>query len=287
MEVDGQEEYVRGGHYTGPLANNKKEERSWDYTGPGYDDNFYYDDTMDVDLYPTFTEPQHRHGSQSASSDNPLAGLYPFGHPQSEPSQNISAWSSPYEKLEALVEYEVMPLFQYLSNPHLFKSLTSITIPLHYLSKEIRAARASDPLCVLPVKLYYWVYVVVEALRFLDMPDTPGVPRTLTEVRVKYMPQNTYAALEPSDDLVDMADKGVFFKDSAVDRARIERGDGEAFRAVWYEMDRWYDINDPSTRYEAEYRPFKLEGTMVGDGLEVVFTRKQAGTSGLQSQNQG
>lgn len=269
MEVD--VDYIRGVQYNGHYDEH-------DHEGGHYDDNFY--DPSDMSLYPSFDQNQNEPDSSEAALEAPTANdpfgfstHYPFTDPLDEPTYDTSAQEDIATKLELLVSMEVTPLFAYLSTP-LF-SLSSITLPLYFISKQTYHHRnTTRPGYALPLKIRYWVQVVVHALLMLQ----PAHPK-LDEVRIKYMPWDIWASMDPSDDLPRMVERGVWFREDEDDGdggAGMREGEGEAFKAVWHELAR-RDVDLYTGWLDAKVRFVKWEGDLdkwrVGDELEVVFTR--------------
>jgi hypothetical protein len=273
MEVD--VDYARGAQHSGHYDEH-------DYEGGHYDDNFY--EPSDMSLYPSFDQAQSQVEALAAPDANDPFGLsnhYPFTDPLDEDRRyDTDAQEELATKLEMLVSMEVTPLFQYFASD-LF-SLSSITLPLYFISKQTYHLRnASRPGYALPLKIRYWVQVVVHALLLLGGED-PKVD----EVKIKYMPWDIWASMDPSDDLVGLVERGVWFQEDEDDDgqggggggggAQDRDGEGEAFRAVWHELAR-RDIDLNMGTLNADIKFVKWEGDLdkwrVGDELEVVFTR--------------
>ncbi|KAF2187010.1 hypothetical protein K469DRAFT_705558 [Zopfia rhizophila CBS 207.26] len=239
------------------------EESSWDYEGPRYDDNFYQ--PGGTSLYPSF----EHHNTTMAEDSDPFgfSTHYPFQDPLVEPSYDTIAQEDIYTKLDLLIDMEVTPLFTYLASPTF--SLSSITLPLYFISKQTYQHRSiSRPGYLLPLKLRYWVQVVVHALLMLH-PVAPHTPK-LDEVRIKYMPWDIWASMDPSDDLFKMCEKGIWGGEED------EEGEGEAFKAVWDGLaQRGAELSEEDL--DVKVRLVKWEGDldrgMVGDELEVVIRR--------------
>lgn len=275
-ENDGQEvdvDYIRGAQYNGHYD-------EYDYEGSGYDDNLY--EPSDTQLYPAFTAP-HQPFSQPPDPADPFgfSTHYPFSDPSRAPGSDDDGEGEQAmgaediaTKLELLVEMEVTPLFEYLASPTF--ALSSITLPLYFISKQTYHQRnTSRPGYGLPLKLRYWVAVVVHALNLLLSHSRSLSQPPLSEVRVKYLPWDIWASMDPSDDLNYIVNKGVWFdSESADDRPE---GEGEAFKAVWDAL----IIGGIETRKElnADVKLVKWDGELdkwrVGDELEVVFTRRE------------
>jgi len=239
---------------------------SWDYEGEGYDDNHYALGSFE-------TWPAFRIRPEGSSSADPfgLSTLYPFADPRSEPVYDIAAQETAYEKLDYLVDREVTPLFAYLSSPT-FK-LSTMTLPLIFVSRQRYMDRsASRASFALPIKIRYWVKVVAHALIML-LPDAEGKTK-LDELLIRYMPQNVWAAMDPSDDLNEMAKKGVWAKGNGQGSSA-----GEVFSAVWEELEqRRGPLNRDELQISVELVKWmgELEGRYVGDALEVRMTRSKA-----------
>lgn len=259
--------------------------RDAEYNGH-YDDNFY--DPGNSSLYPSF----HQHAAaQAPNSDDPFgfATHYPFTDPTHDPVQEASA-EEVTTKLDLLVSMEVTPLFTYLASPTF--NLTSITLPLYFISKEFHRNRNSArPGYTLPLKIRYWVQMCVHALLMLKTPRAIGATHTgsLQEVRIKYQPWDIWASMNPVDNLHRIVKKGVWF-DKPEDLPGGEREhEGEAFRAVWAGMRTKLlaaegvhhrhlsppPVPELGLAAEIKYLPWdgNVDSCSVGDMLEVVFTR--------------
>lgn len=268
VEVD--VDYVRGAAYSGHYDEH-------DHTGGYYDDNFY--DPADASLYPTYQHEAPVLNPTAAANDistlfdhNPFQDAEETYHPTTT-SNTIEDLST---KLDLLVEMEVSPLFTYLSSPT-FPSLTSITLPLYFISREsFLHRRNSRPGYTLPLKVRYWVHVVTQALAMLESSTN-----SLTEVRVRYMPWDIWASMDSCDDLHRIVEQGVWFNDPSVDGEGGERElEGEAFRCVWgLLVERGLCTGRGGTRMglQSAIRFVKWDGEMdsyrVGDELDVVFTK--------------
>jgi hypothetical protein len=273
-ENDGQEvdvDYIRGAQYNGHYD-------EYDYEGSCYDDNLY--EPSDTQLYPAFTIPaRNQPFVQPPDPADPFgfATHYPFSDPERAPGSDnegeegqTTSQDEIATKLELLVEMEVTPLFTYLASPVF--ALSSLTLPLYFISKQTYHHRnTSRPGYGLPLKLRYWVAVVVHALNLLSQPTTSKSP--LAEVRVKYLPWDIWASMDPSDDLNYMVEKGVWFDGKDADDR--PEGEGEAFKAVWDAL--IIGGVDVRAELDADVRLVKWDGGLdkwrVGDELEVVFTR--------------
>lgn len=269
VEVD--VDYVRGAAY-----NSHYDEH--DHTGGYYDDNFY--DPADSALYPAYSHHTSVLNPDAAANDlsalfdhNPFQDAEEAYHPAntSHTAEDLST------KLDLLVEMEVSPLFSYLSS-RTFPSLTSITIPLYFISRESYFHRRnSRPGYTLPLKVRYWVHVAVHALSMLHSSST------LTEVRVKYMPWDIWASMDSCDDLRRIVELGVWFSDPVTDGEGGEREhEGAAFRCVWNAFgEGGLSTNRGENRMDlhASINLVKWDGEMdsyrVGDELEVVFTKAE------------
>ncbi|KAF2786590.1 hypothetical protein K505DRAFT_318191 [Melanomma pulvis-pyrius CBS 109.77] len=280
---------IRGAQYNGHYDEH-------DHEGGHYDDNFY--DPSDMSLYPSFDQDQNEPGSGgsglAASSANDPFGFSthrPFMDTLDDLPYDTTAQEEIATKLKLLVSMEVTPLFAYLSSP-LF-ALSSITLPLYFISKQTYLHRnTTRPGYALPLKIRFWIQVVVHALLMLRPAQS-----TLREVRIKYMPWDIWASMDPSDDLPRMVERGVWFRDGDGDSdgeddgdgdggAAVQEGEGEAFKAVWHELAR-RDVELYTRWLDAKVRFVKWEGDLdkwrVGDELEVVFTRAVAAGAGSGS----
>lgn len=268
-EVD--TDYLRGAAYDSHYDEH-------DHTGGYYDDNFY--DPSDASLYPAY---QHQAPALDSSVPaNDISTLFdhnPFQN--AEETYNAAATSTAEElttKLDLLVEMEVAPLFSYLSTPT-FPSLTSITLPLYFISREsFFHRRNSRPGYTLPLKVRYWVHVAFHAFKLLHAA-------ALTEVKIKYMPWDIWASMDSCDDLHRILERGVWFNDAETDGEGGEREhEGEAFRCVWAMLlEKGLCTGKGNTRMglAARIQLVKWDGEMdsyrVGDELEIVFTRTASG----------
>jgi hypothetical protein len=265
-ERHGQEvdvDYIRGAAYNGNYDEH-------DYEGGYYDDNFY--GAEDDALY-----WQHQAGSSADPVPNDPFGFashYPFADPHSEPSYDVDATEHVDSKLDLLISMEVTPLFEYLATPVF--SLTSITLPLYFISKPSHMNRtATRPGYTLPLKVRYWTQVCIRALLMLHGSSSSAT--TLQEVRIRYMPWDIWASMEPADDLHRMAARGVWYRDSD-DPTGERECEGEAFRAIWAGMqERGLCKEDDRMGLNADVRFVEWSGDLdkwrVGDELSVVFTR--------------
>lgn len=253
-------DYIRGAQYSGHYDEH-------DYEGGHYDDNFYEAESS------TFYPALPRHDAPAASANDPFGfnTHYPFADPRAPQTADTGASLDEIDtKLDLLVAMEVTPLFDYLSSPTF--ALTSLTLPLYFISKSLHHHRSvSRPGYTLPLKLRYWVHVAAHAL--LMLCNTPS----LQEVRVKYMPWDIWASMEPADDLHRVAEKGVWFRDSEDPQGEREN-EGEAWRAVWAGLKEKGTISgDERLGLRAEVRFLKWEGDLdkwrVGDELEVLLRR--------------
>ncbi|KAF2869381.1 hypothetical protein BDV95DRAFT_577204 [Massariosphaeria phaeospora] len=244
-----------------------------DHEGSYYDDNFY--DPTDTSLYPSYAQSTPSQAPAPGMADGPA---FPMPLPAPLEQTDIAT------KLDLLVSLEVTPLFAYLSTPSF--ALSSITVPLYFMNQTSFHARfAARPDYALPLKIRYWAHVAAHALAMLRRP---AAATTLAEVRVKYMPWDIWASMNPADDLHAMVETGVWG-----DETEDEDGDGDAdeqrgakgmaFRAVWMAL-LDMGVESPGEGLSAHVRFVKWEGDLdkwrVGDELEVVFTRKEAQPEG-------
>ncbi|KAI8940215.1 hypothetical protein NX059_003920 [Plenodomus lindquistii] len=277
VEVD--VDYIRGAAYNGHYD-------EYDHEGYHYDDNFY--DPDDVTLYPSF---RHRHAATQGTNNNNnnnndddaandpfgLAHHNPFIDPSHVPTRAASA-DEIATKLDLLVSMEVTPLFAYLASPTF--NISSITLPLYFVSKQMLHDRSmTRPGYALPLKIRYWVQVCVHALLMLVDP----LEGALQRVKVKYMPWDVWASMEPADDLGRMVEKGIWFDEESDGVGAVREGEGAAFRAVWMGMlERIGEEWEVGRRMglEADVRLVAWDGNVdswrVGDELEVVFTRERS-----------
>jgi hypothetical protein len=271
-EVEVGVDYIRGAQYNGHYD-------EYDHEGANYDDNFY--DPSDSSLYPSFRQPPT---AQASSSNDPFgfANHYPFEDPTRDPVREASA-EDIATKLDLLVSMEVTPLFTSLASP--FFNLNSITLPLYFISRESRHNRSvSRPGYALPLKIRYWVQVCVHALLMLTSTYTSGTSTSvpLQEVRVKYLPWDIWASMEPADDMKRMVEAGVWFDKPKDGEGGEREGEGEAFRAVWEGMKARIPLEERKGMkrlgLRAKVRLVPWDGNVdswrVGDELEVVFTRE-------------
>lgn len=174
---------------------------------------------------------------------------------------------------------EVTPLFTYLSSPSF--NLTSITIPMYFISKESHHNRSTTrPGYALPLKSRYWVQVCVHALCMLiRAPDSGSLAPQLQEVRVKYLPWDIWASMDPADDLRRMTSKGVWLDGADAAEGGEREVEGEAFRAAWTILrEKGLMETLRAGVEEPEISFVKWDGNVdsgrVGDELEVVFRRR-------------
>lgn len=249
-------DYIRGAQYSGHYDEH-------DYEGGYYDDNIY--EAEDASLYPTW--PGRSTAVVAANPNDPFG--FSTHYPFADPSRRNVSTTDIDTKLNILVSLEVTPLFDYLATPVF--AIQSITLPLYFLSRASHHQRAaSRPGYTLPSKIRYWVQVCIHAL--LMLRDSV----TLQEIRVKYIPWDVWASMEPADDLRRIVDNGVWFR--ASEEGNGERADeGEAFRAVWTGLqERGACKGDERMGLEAEVKFVKWEFDLdkrVGDELEVVFRK--------------
>ncbi|PSN62937.1 hypothetical protein BS50DRAFT_637497 [Corynespora cassiicola Philippines] len=253
-------DYIRGAQYSGHYDEN-------DYEGGShYDDNFYAPEN--TILYPSFTQLEQ---DQAPDPNDPFgfATHYPFTDPSREPTDESEAQEDSATKLDLLISTEVTPLFGYLSSPTF--SLSSITLPLYFISSNSFALRDADrPGYGLPVQLRYWAQMCVHALIMLLDSAT-----LLSEVRVKYIPWDIWASMESGEELARLLEHGVLF-DREVEGG-VRAFEGQAFRSLWAGLqERGFCEGDDRMGLEATVEFVKWEGDLdrcrVGDELEVVFT---------------
>ncbi|KAF2855394.1 hypothetical protein T440DRAFT_439565 [Plenodomus tracheiphilus IPT5] len=284
--VDDEEEvdvdYIRGVRNSG-YGRGHSHYDEYDHEGNHYDDNFY--DPDDMVLYPSFRQ----HQLPTTTNPNPndpfnLSTHNPFIHP-SHPTQNTTTTDTtnanppPDEittKLHLLTALELTPLFTYLASPTF--TLTSLTLPLYFVSKQTLHDRAitRPGYALLPLKIRYWVQVCVHALAMLIQG---GETSSLEKVRVKYLPWDVWASMEPADDLGRMVERGVWFDGEEGEGGR--EGEGAAFRDVWVgvgeRVDGGEQVLGRRMGLEAQLRLVPWDGNVdswrVGDELEVEFTK--------------
>lgn len=259
-------DYVRGAQYNGHHDEH-------DYEGGFYDDNFY--EAEDNSLYPPW--PRRNAPAPAIASSNDPFGFsthYPFADPLRQPAHDVASANDIDTKLDLLISLEVTPLFEYFSTPTF--AIKSITLPLYFISKASHRLRsATRPGYTLPLKIRFWAQNCVHALLLLQQSPS------LEEVRVKYMPWDIWASMEPADDLQRIVERGVWFRDSE-DRSNEREGEGEAFRAVWHSLEEKGVLKGEGRMgLSAGVRFVKWEGDLdkwrVGDELEVVFRKGQGG----------
>jgi hypothetical protein len=244
-------------HYP-PARDGGRDEWYWetDAEGGDVDGDLVVDVIRGAQYNAHYDEHDHEGGHYDDNLYDPAdAELYPAF----EPARTDDAAT----KLDVLIQLEVAPLFNYFASGA-FK-LSSVTLPLYFISKDMFHNRnTSRPGFGLPLKVRYWVHVFVHALRML--------PASLREVRVRYMPWDVWASMDPTDDLGCLAEEGVWFE-GVEDHERD--GEGEAFCAAW-EI-----LGDERSGLESRIRHVKWDGNVdgfsVGDELEVVFTRAGGG----------
>ncbi|KAL6711832.1 hypothetical protein ACN47E_002875 [Coniothyrium glycines] len=257
-------DYVRGAPHSAHYDEH-------DHEGGYYDDNFY--DPADSSLYPSF-----RPSAASTAPPHPndpfgFASHYPFTDPTHDPAQGASA-EDLATKLDLLVSMEVAPLFSYLASPTF--ALSSITLPLYFISNESHHQRnASRPGYALPLKIRYWVHVATHALLMLLLRRAP-----LQQVRVKYLPWDIWASMDPADNLHRIVEKGMWFDGPDDGEGGERENEGEAFRAVWAGIKSQLScdgVKSSSLGLAADIKFVPWDGNVdswrVGDELEVVFTR--------------
>lgn len=265
-EVD--TEYIRG-------AQSHRHYDEYDHEGGHYEDNFY--EPSNPSLYPSFHQPPV---SQATSSDDPFgfSNHYPFIDPSQDPAEDASA-EDISTKLDLLVSMEVTPLFAYLASPTF--NLTSITIPLYFVSKQTHHHRSiARPGYALPLKIRYWVQVCVHALLMLRVSGSASGLPTLQQVVIKYLPWDIWASMDPADDLHRMVDQGIWFDDADAAEGGDRECEGEAFRAIWADM-RAQLLHEAagSARMglcaDVKFVPWdgNVDSWRVGDELQVVVTK--------------
>ncbi len=261
----------------------------YDHEGNHYDDNLY--EPSNASLYPSFNP-----SSQAATNPNDPFGFanhYPFTDPVQDQGHDASA--EDITKLDLLVSMEVTPLFTYLASPTF--NLTSITLPLYFISKQSHHYRSAvRPGFALPLKIRFWVHVCVHALLMLRAPSPPAVASSsshatsllpaLQEVRVKYLPWDIWASMDPADDLHRMTEEGIWFEEPEEGEEDEREGEGEAFRAVWAvlgskEEETTGRNKSRSSEFNADVKFVPWDGNVdswrVGDELEIVFTSNGGG----------
>lgn len=252
-------DYVRGAQYNGHYD-------EYDYEGGYYDDNFY--DPADVSLYPSFRQPPNP-PTTDANDPFGLANHYPFSDPSHNPSTTTTQ-EDISTKLDLLISMEVTPLFTYLSSPTF--NLSSITLPLYFISKESHHHRSlTRPGYALPLKIRYWVQTCVHALLMLISSPTT----TLNQVRVRYLPWDIWASMNPADNLHRIVERGVWFDQDDNDNDNDDRqGEGEAFRAVWAALEeKGKDTKSLCAHVKFISWDGNVDSYRIGDEVEVVFTK--------------
>ncbi|KAF2025823.1 hypothetical protein EK21DRAFT_116449 [Setomelanomma holmii] len=255
-------DYVRGAPYNGHYD-------EYDHDGSYYDDNRY--NPSDLDLYPSFRQPP---STQPSDPNDPFgfANHYPFTDPSQHPTRESATYEDISTKLELLVQMEVMPLFSYFASTTF--DLRSITLPLYFISKESHHHRSiTRPGYTLPLKIRYWVQVCVHAMLML------GASSNLEEVRVKYLPWDIWASMDPADDLRRIVEKGVWFDDPESAEGGDRASEGGAFRAVWDSLrEKGVFEHKEKMALHADVKFVQWDGNVdswrVGDELEIVFTRR-------------
>ncbi|KAH7379302.1 hypothetical protein DE146DRAFT_311019 [Phaeosphaeria sp. MPI-PUGE-AT-0046c] len=264
-------DYLRGAAYNGHYD-------EYDHEGGHYDDNFY--DPADSSLYPAFHPPAARNMPTNANAPPDPFGFashYPFTDPSHPPAEDqpLASPDDIASKLTQLVAMEVTPLFTYLASPTF--ALESLTIPLYFISREsFHHRNLTRPGYALPLKIRYWVHVCVHALMMLQpLPSALPTP-SLRQVKVRYLPWDVWASMDPADDLRRVVEQGVWFDEKGAQAVERE-GEGEAFRAVWAGLrDMGYKGR---MQLHADVKYVKWDGNVdswrVGDELEVVFRREE------------
>jgi hypothetical protein len=267
-------DYVRGAQYNGHYDEH-------DLEGGYYDDDEDDDlnDPSDTSLLPSFRRPAT---TEASSTNDPFgfANHYPFVDPSYQPGSRASP-EHLAKKLDLLVSLEVTPLFTYLASPTF--NFTSITLPLYFISKESHQhRRITRPGFALPLKVKYWMEVCAHALLMLKAHRTRGNSEdsSLQEVRVKYLPWDIWASMDPVDDLRRLCEKGVWFDGPEDGAGGDQEREGEAFRGVWAAMRSRLspqETEESRMGLSATIRFVPWDGNVdssrVGDELEVVFTR--------------
>ncbi|KAH7399246.1 hypothetical protein BKA66DRAFT_508199 [Pyrenochaeta sp. MPI-SDFR-AT-0127] len=277
-ESDVQVDYVRGAQHHGHYD-------EYDHEGGHYEDNFY--EASNTSLYPSFHQPSISHAT---STDDPFgfASHYPFADPSQDATQDVSA-EDVTTKLDLLVSMEVLPLFTYLASQTF--NLTSITVPLYFISKHAHHHRSiTRPGYALPLKIRYWVQVCIQALLMLTTSNRPLTQPPLQQVRVKYLPWDIWASMDPADDLHRMVEKGLWFDDPDAAEGGGRESEGEAFRAVWADMRAQVSHEGRGTRRfglsaDVKFVPWdgNVDSCRVGDELEVVFTKNSCDSMEMES----
>jgi hypothetical protein len=259
-------DYIRGAQYNGHYDEH-------DHDGAHYDDNFY--DPSDATLYPSFQLPPR----QPPNPNDPFgfANHYPFADPSETHNDARDTQAEISTKLDLLIQMEVTPLFTYLASPTF--NLSSISLPLYFISRESYLLRsATRPGYALLLKVRYWVHVCVHALSILQPPPSSHLTApTLREVRIRYLPTDIWASMNPADDLTRVVQKGVWFDEEDEDEAKEREGEGQAFREVWDMMREmgYKGRMDLSARVRYVKWDGNMDAKRVGDELEVVFTRDE------------
>lgn len=265
-------DYIRGAAYSSHFD-------EYDCNNRFYNDNVY--SPAGSALYPAYQHSAPVLNPHLAADDMfGFASHNPFVDAEESYQTHSSTADDLSTKLDMLVAMEVAPLFTYLASPT-FPALTSVTIPLYFISREsFFHRRNSRPGYTLPLKVRYWCQVAVHALELLCAGGK------LKEVRIKYMPWDIWASMDSCDDLHRIVERGVWFDDPAVDDEGGEREhEGEAFRAVWGILDesRVSEGRVPRPHkmtLQSKINLVKWDGDMdsyrVGDELEVILTNHRA-----------
>ncbi|KAF2498612.1 hypothetical protein BU16DRAFT_524699 [Lophium mytilinum] len=269
-----------------PRPKELRTETSWNYAGESseyYDDNYYddrkgwpdysweefYEDAQDVQDAREDDDPEEQDSGDPFGFD----GHYPFSDPTSEPRWDDSTPRDARTALDRLISREVMPLFAYLSTPPI--ALTSITIPLFFVSRPKHHSRASLPEDMkLPLRIRYWTKVIASALYML-LNRTDNQP--LQEVRIRYAPFDIWASLEPTDDLLKLESEGLWNTEGEFN-FKSGDGEGQAFKAVQAELrELGVEWGPKTVDVKARIVKWTLEtgGEKPGDELELVVTKKE------------
>jgi hypothetical protein len=276
-------------------ARHQNMEGSWDYSGASaeyYDDNYYTDRSGHAplwsDSYHDALDAREDAAQPSFADEDPSAAHdpfgfdthYPFSDPEAEPQFEESTAFDARTALDLLIAAEVTPLFARLATPPL--ALTSITMPLFFISREKWASRRHRLDAPLPLRIRYWTKVVAHALVMLlgetVGPAAPtcswGKASTLREVKVLYGPHDIWASMAPTDDLGRLAAEGLWGEEGFA--FREGEGEGEAWRAVAQECEERGTLWGPETAVE-EMKLVKWTldgGERPGDWVEVVVRKK-------------
>ncbi|KAF2013110.1 hypothetical protein BU24DRAFT_493655 [Aaosphaeria arxii CBS 175.79] len=249
-------DYVRG-------AQSDSHYDEYDFDGEAYNDNLYAPN--DGSLYPSFSQPPDPMDPFGFSTH------YPFTDPTHEPVDEAGGTDDIEVRLEKLVEQEVVPLFDYLASPTF--ALSTITFPLYFIARRTyHHQNITQADTALPLKLWYWIRLAICALRTLLQPGRQGGNSPFDAVRVRYIPWDIWASMDPSDNLAGLVKKGLW--NDAHDNHGIGTG-WDVFQTIRLGLEA--TGIDVTKECVTEVRLIRWQGDLdsrrVGDELEISFRR--------------